>query len=1350
VVDVRLEKTIHWPGQDIVAEIRAPRSLERVAVGLSRSWSFLDVQVVRLIRGKGRVAFRYDETFQGELGVIAFDLSSSSKYEADVLGSHPVFYPHERELQIDVTSDQATYPPGAPARLDFTVSRPDGSSVEASLGVAVIDRALEERMRTVIDFGSGWRGWRYRQDDDLFDYATVGTVSERDLDRLDPGGSVSADLDLVAKIMFRNVGAYPYVSRVDPAERNVASHYRALITHELREVSDTIDERFSSRSYPATGASLRTELREAGVALERFVDPWGRAFRPDVQFVGPEVRVSVASAGVDGKEGTGDDWVGIERSWPYFAETGASLTGALADYERRRGNKVVDMSSLQAAASEAGVDLETLRDPWGHRLRFTMEPRGDVFYIACSSAGPNRRTDEDDIHLWEHRYSIFPVDSPRIQNLLQAQQHFPMNDAAFIAALAAIDIAWAELRDVWGTPFSLDLGQRQRNEDYEHTLDVRSAGPDRRWRSNDDLTVAQFRRTVRVPISERVDIAGTGTMQGRVTDSEGAALPGTSVIVDNEAGTTYRTTTDDRGEYVMIGLPPGVYTLRVELAGFVSFSRAGLEVGPAVALVQDVSLTVGGIAESVTVTGESPRIETASASIASVNEKVDVIPDADLADLDRPIATPRVREFFPETLVWEPEIVTGEDGKASLSFDFADNITTWKMSVIASTEEGDVGRVMNELVSFQPFFIDYEPPKVLTEGDVISQPVVLRNYEDTPLDVDLTFESEPSLALRGRRGRHVEVLAKSFTDEIFVVHARRADPDARATVTAHSHLASDAIAKPTVILPDGHEVVSTRSGLLRGETSLPLSFPTDAIRGTRSAELTVLPNLVSHVVASVDDIMQRPYGCAEQTTSSGYPSLLLSRYVKRTGSTQHVNPELLARAERYVALAYERLTGYQERDGGFSYWGNAQPDVALTAYVVRFLSEARDVIDVDERVLERGIRWLVSRQRGDGSWRFAGWQGAQSEDHALALTATTVHTLASTDRAASARALAYLEPSLDTMAEPYAVAASALAALEMSDVEFARDALARLVALATTRDGQTFWASRGLTPYRGWGRAGDIETTALAVRALAAARDKKLDVPDVLIDGGVAFLLSNKDRYGVWFTTQATVRSAEALLSTLDAAETIEQDDTIEVWVDGELVQTMELSGLNPTTIELGDDLVGGAVTLRRARLSGDAMAELVTTHYEPWRSSERTLADANLRLSVQFDETETSPGGEIECTVDIARVGDSAWGMLLAEIGLPPAVEIDRGSLEKASGYETGLYRYDVLPDRLIAYVWPKGGVSRFTFKFRPRLAMRAKSAPSKVYDYYNPDASVTLPPETFEVRETNEPIPKTSTNAK
>lgn len=155
----------------------------------------------------------------------------------------------------------------------------------------------------------------------------------------------------------------------------------------------------------------------------------------------------------------------------------------------------------------------------------------------------------------------------------------------------------------------------------------------------------------------------------------------------------------------------------------------------------------------------------------------------------------------------------------------------------------------------------------------------------------------------------------------------------------------------------------------------------------------------------------------------------------------------------------------------------------------------------------------------------------------------------------------------------------------------------------------------------------------------------------------------------------------------------------------------------------------------RRRRLRGPA-AELVTTHYEPWKSTARTASGKNLRLSVGFSETEVRAGGELECTVELARIGDSGRGMLLAEIGLPPAVEVDRGSLEKARGSETGLYQYDVLPDRVIAYVWPRKRETSFSFKFRPRLAMHAKSGPSRVYDYYNPDAAVVLPPESFVVR--------------
>jgi len=64
------------------------------------------------------------------------------------------------------------------------------------------------------------------------------------------------------------------------------------------------------------------------------------------------------------------------------------------------------------------------------------------------------------------------------------------------------------------------------------------------------------------------------------------------------------------------------------------------------------------------------------------------------------LATPRLREYFPETLVWQPSLETDKQGRAQLKFKFADNITTWKMSVIGSTEDGQVGTVEKEIKAF--------------------------------------------------------------------------------------------------------------------------------------------------------------------------------------------------------------------------------------------------------------------------------------------------------------------------------------------------------------------------------------------------------------------------------------------------------------------------------------------------------------------------------------------------------------------------------------------------------------------------------------------------------------------------
>jgi hypothetical protein len=57
-----------------------------------------------------------------------------------------------------------------------------------------------------------------------------------------------------------------------------------------------------------------------------------------------------------------------------------------------------------------------------------------------------------------------------------------------------------------------------------------------------------------------------------------------------------------------------------------------------------------------------------------------------------------LRQVFPETLYWNPEAVTGEDGRLLLELDLVDAVTTWRLSVVASTRDGELGAASYDLI----------------------------------------------------------------------------------------------------------------------------------------------------------------------------------------------------------------------------------------------------------------------------------------------------------------------------------------------------------------------------------------------------------------------------------------------------------------------------------------------------------------------------------------------------------------------------------------------------------------------------------------------------------------------------
>jgi carboxypeptidase family protein len=119
---------------------------------------------------------------------------------------------------------------------------------------------------------------------------------------------------------------------------------------------------------------------------------------------------------------------------------------------------------------------------------------------------------------------------------------------------------------------------------------------------------------------------------GQVVDATGAVLPGVTVEASSPALIERVRTgnTDSSGRYAIIDLRPGTYTVTFNLPGFKNFKREGIELEGSFAATVNASLTVGGVEESVTVSGASPVVDLQSTQNQAVLNRqiLDVLPAA--------------------------------------------------------------------------------------------------------------------------------------------------------------------------------------------------------------------------------------------------------------------------------------------------------------------------------------------------------------------------------------------------------------------------------------------------------------------------------------------------------------------------------------------------------------------------------------------------------------------------------------------------------------------------------------------------------------------------------------------------
>jgi hypothetical protein len=1454
-IRVETDKTIYRDGEPVTVEVTANRSRLNVVVNASVNERVITSRAVRLSGGRASLVIPYSEEFKGRLTVSALTTEvPPDNYNKYSFGARAVVYPRNRELKLDARMSQASFRPGEEAGVQFAVRSQDGRKLESALGVVVFDKAVEERARTEQEFGSAWGfgGSFYN-----FRYGSIeiAGVNRRQLEQLDTGGETPAALEQVAELILNaeDDSDEPHVFGGAEFETDQSYVFSKLIGAQLKPLQDALRAHYEKHdAYPSSEASLEAILSAAGLSFGALLDPWGTPYRARFSVERAEDVLELWSAGADEKAGTEDDFEVKRLSWAYFGALGKKLDLAALDFNKRTGGFIRDRRTLAAELRRQGLDIDALLDRWGQPYSFRFGVSGSNYFITVESAGPNKIAEDwrsggsDDFTLWTSVNDYFTGERAHIDKALdthlRAAGRFPQTATAFREVLRKAGINYEELRDGWGRPLYTAFGSeryyvdrvrvekggqsaqspgRQRTEvepisQIVSRTELRSNGEDGKPGTRDDFTVGYFTSIANEQAAGEgapkavqpvtTFSGGTGAISGTVKDPIDAVIPNATVSATHRyTELEYVTTTNDEGVYLLRNLPSGVYTLRFSSPGFTTTTITDVRVQSSNLTRADAYLNVGAITETVSVTAsDSSKTEVLNATLAQQAQPKGSV---HYAGPRQQLSTPRLREFFPETLVWQPELTTDAEGRAQLKFKLADNITTWKLSVIASTEDGQLGTFEKEFQAFQPFFVEHDPPRILTEGDEISLPVVLRNYLERAQGVDLEIKPEPWFTLTGPARRHAEVASGDAARPVFDFRAVASVKDGKQRITARGSDDGDAIEKPVTVHPDGEEKIRTSAAVFDGAGALDLNVPAGMVERSLRAELKIYPNLAAHVMESVEGIMQRPYGCGEQTISSSYPSVLVLGYVEaQGGASGGVEPRVVALARRYAREGYERLLGYRSPGGGFTYWGRGEPDLALTAYALRFLTDAGRVIEVDEEVVKETLAWLVRKQQPDGSWPAYNWNGNTDERRTALTTSYIARVLARTgkssfttgpanDKAAGAngasngtshgsdkgltplaRALRYLSRRIEEVDEPHLIASYALAWLDAGERAGAARAVEKLRALARDEGAESFWSLETNTPFYGWGLAGRIETTALAVQALSRfdAGGQGIAQPEhspsakqprdtgTLVNRGLLFLIHKKDRYGVWYSTQATVNVLDTLLGLVsDGGNQNAPGGSTEIVVNGRRAGEVrmppagQLSG--PLLFDLSKFVSTGdnRVELRRPGQTSQAQAQLVATYYVPWaKPSEKAASEtaatggpdgdstkrnggSDLRLSVTFDRASAEVGQEINCRVEAARVGFRGYGMLLAEIGLPPGSDVDRASLErtmKESGWS--ISSYDVLPDRLVVYLWPQGGGTKFDFKFRARYGLNALNAPSQLYDYYNPEARTVVPPSRFVIR--------------
>ena len=309
---------------------------------------------------------------------------------------------------------------------------------------------------------------------------------------------------------------------------------------------------------------------------------------------------------------------------------------------------------------------------------------------------------------------------------------------------------------------------------------------------------------------------------------------------------------------------------------------------------------------------------------------------------------------------------TDGDGHASVTVKLPDNLTRYRVMVVAVAGDKEFGKGESTITGRLPLMVRPSPPRFLNFGDKFELPVVVQNQTNDPMTVDVVVRAT-NVKLTGASGQRLTVQAKDRVEVRFPVTTESAGT-ARFQVGAVSGKWADAAEfSLPVYTPATTEAFAVYGTVDEGAIAQPVAPPSDAYVQFGGLEITTSSTALQALTDAVLYLVDYPFYCSEQLASRILAVAALKDVLGAFDAEGLPEPAALLQD---VQRDIERLQGIQNNDGGFPVWRRGRDSWPFhTIHATHALIRAREKgFAVPEEMLSSGLHYVRDIESRYPSW----------------------------------------------------------------------------------------------------------------------------------------------------------------------------------------------------------------------------------------------------------------------------------------------------------------------------------------------------------------------------------------------